>query len=382
MVSIGFFTTDFTATPAIDPLRTRIEGREVRIPGKKTVVHGGTFWYRGGMQAQELAKHGWDTHVSWQFRVAPDGHIQTMDPNGDWHDPEIFWSQRWMKKDADKMIRRARATGQVCIADLDDAFHALPKSNIAYTTTDPKSNPDFNREHYWKMLAACDLVTTSTEPLRREMDRLGVPSIVLRNAIDLARWHPHDPGENGMIGWIGGIQWRAADLALLRSVGLPEFLGDHGLPMYHGGDSQVPGVPKFWEQVGIDPRRTQCVTMPLCSIQDYPQLWEPLGISLIPLERVRFNESKSWLKQLESCAVGLPYIVSGGFAEQQLLIQEGTAGRVARNDKPVEWQRHLTELLDPDVRRHEGKINRSVAEAHDIAIRWRDWDAAYKESLR
>jgi len=121
--------------------------------------------------------------------------------------------------------------------------------------------------------------------------------------------------------------------------------------------------------------------MPLTHIAEYQKLWQPVGISLVPLERCRFNESKSYLKSLESCCAGVPYIVSAGFPEQQILIDEGSAGRIARNDKPNQWIDNLYELLDPEVRREEGKINRAFAEKHDITERWIDWHNVYEQVL-
>ena len=67
--------------------------------------------------------------------------------------------------------------------------------------------------------------------------------------------------------------------------------------------------------------------------------------------------------------------------EQRLLIAEGTAGREARNDKPGQWIDHLYDLLDPDIRVKEGKINRAVAEQHDIKDRYREWEAAYRDII-
>ena len=382
MTSIGFFSTDFTSEPIRDEAQSQIQGKDVFVPGQKRMSFGGTFLQRGAMPGMELNNHGYDNHLSWSFRVAPDGHIQTMDMTGEYRDPECWLSQRWMHKDAADQVRRARAAGQVVAADLDDAFHSLPKSNIAHSTTDAKNNPDFNRDHYWKMLAECDFVTVSTEPLKKEMERLGVPAFVVRNAIQLERWPQLDPGEDGkFVSWVGGIQWRAHDLQILRSVGLPQFLLDTDQGMYHGGDSQVPGVPKFWEQIGIDPEITPCASAPLSNIAEYPNLWAPVGVMLVPLERCRFNEAKSFLKSLEACATGVPYIVSAGFPEQQILIDEGSAGRVARNDKPRQWIDNLWELMDPDVRREEGKINRAVAEKHDIADRWVDWARVYEQFM-
>ncbi len=156
---------------------------------------------------------------------------------------------------------------------------------------------------------------------------------------------------------------------------------DYGQKFYHGGDSQVPGVAKAWDLAGIDTTKVQVATAPLSHIASYAELWVPVMVSLIPLERCAFNESKSYLKALESCAAGVPYVVSSGFPEQKILIEEGTAGRVARNEKPKDWRRHWEELLDPDLRAEEGKINRTIAERHDIAQRWQDWHEVYSQFI-
>lgn len=367
-MKIGFFTTDWQQSPS-------------PVEGKIAMTYGGTFYYRGALPAFELANHGYETIVSWRFQAAPDGHLRVMDTNGEWHDPDVFWSQRWMHEDAPEQMRRARAAGQIVIADLDDDFWSLGKTNVAYHTTDPKNNPGFNRDHYRAMLKECDAVTVSTEALRRRVESFGIPAFVVRNAIDIQRWAQNDPTTDGMIGWVGGIQWRAHDLEILAQF-LPQFLRDYGLPVYHGGDSQVAGVPKFHEKIGIDPSETPVGMAPLCDISNYQSLWAPINISLIPLEQVAFNEAKSWLKQLESCAAGVPYIVSADFHEQDLLIAEGTAGRVASNRKPSQWRNHLEELLDPEVRRAEGWTNRQIAEKHDIRARWEDWDTIYRQIVK
>ena len=378
MTQISLFSTDFTQEPVIDEAASKLAGSERFIPGAKRLSYGGTFKTRGAMPGMELNNHGYDNHLSWRFQIAPDGHIQTIDMQGNIHDPDIFWQQRWMERNGVEVFNRARSTGQKIVSDLDDDFWSLGKTNVAYHTTDPKNNQEFNRDHYWNNLGASDLITVSTEALRKRVERLGVPTVVVRNAVDLAEWPQNDPGTDGCVGWCGGIQWRAHDLHILRSIGLPQWLEDTGSTMYHGGDSQVEGVPKFYEQIGIDTNRVQCCSAPLKPIWEYPSLWAPINISLIPLEQVPFNQAKSWLKQLESCAAGVPYVVSAKFHEQDLLLGEGTAGRVARNDKPREWLDHLDALLDPDVRRKEGMINRSVAERYDIRQRWIDWDSAFE----
>ena len=380
---VAFFSTDFSESPVKDEYQSQIQGKDVFRQGVRKLEFGGTFLQRGAMPAMEMTKHDdWDCHLAWRFRSAPDGHIETLDVEGNWRDDiSCVVTQRWMHKDGPDQFRRARATGQIIISELDDNFWQLGKTNVAYHTTDPKNNPDFNRNHYWESLKASSAITVSTEALRKQVERLGIPTYVLRNAIDIERWPQNDPGGDGMISWIGGIQWRAHDLFCLRPV-LPGFLLEHGLPAYHGGDSNVPEVPKFHEQVGIDVSKTQVVYAPLMPIGEYTKLWEPVNLALVPLEKVAFNQAKSFLKSLEACCAGVPYIVSHGFPEQQILIDEGSAGRVAKNEKPQQWYDHLTDLLDPDLRRKEGAINRAVAEKHDIRIQWKFWDAAYKEILQ
>lgn len=380
-MEIGFFSTDFSSEPVLDEYQSQIQQKQVFVPGQQRMSFGGTFLQRGAMPAMELNKHGYNNHLSWRFECAPDGHIRTLDMNGEWHDPDVFWSQRWMHRDGPEQVRRARAAGQRCWADLDDAFHALSSTNIASKTTSSATNPEFNRDHYWKMLAECDAVTVSTQPLKREMERIGANAFVVRNAIQLERWPINDPGANSMFAWIGGVAWRSRDLQQLKINRLGDFLEYYSLPWFHGGDSQDPTVAKAWDLAGLDPTRVKIATAPLTHIAEYTKLWEPVGVSLIPLERCAFNESKSWLKQLESCAAGVPYVVSAKFPEQELLINEGTAGRQARNDKPQQWLDHWTDLLDPETRREEGAINRKIAENHDIQDRWRDWDDVYKQLI-
>jgi hypothetical protein len=377
MVKLAAWSSDWLSESVPDKERSALAGKTVFVPDQKMMTFGGTFYYRCALPTMELSNHGYEVFLSWQIDANPDGSFKLMNTLGDWDTPEIVVLQRHMGENMDVAIERAKSTGQTVINDLDDDFWELPKSNLARTTTDPKNNPSFNREHYFKAIKASSAVTVSTPALAKRVERLGAPVYLCRNAIDIERWPVLDPGTDGMIGWIGGIQWRANDMHILRQF-LPEFLEDFGLPFYHGGDSQVPGVQKAWEQVGIDPKTVQCTTAPLCHISQYPQLFQPLNVSLIPLEDVRFNHSKSALKALESSASGIPFIASD-LPEQRWFVEHGGAGRLAKNHKPQTWVDNLVDLLDPEVRRLEGKQNRAHAELFDIREQWKQWDAVYQE---
>ncbi len=377
MVTLAAWSSDWSAQPVPDPIKSALTGRQEFVKDKKQMIYGGTYYMRLAMPTMELAKHGYNSFLTWNLNVKPSGEFVCMDPQGDWHEPDIVWLQRHMGRDMDDAIRRARACGQLVIQDLDDQFWGLPSSNIAKDTTDPVTHPEFNRDHYRKAIGASDAATVSTPSLAKELELLGIPVYLCRNMIDIERWPQLDPTTDGMISWVGGIQWRARDLEQLKPW-LAPFLEDFELPFYHGGDSQVPGVKKAWDLAGIDPKRVKCATQPLCSIQEYPKIWQPVNISLIPLEDCKFNRGKSALKQLESSACGLPYIASD-LPEQRWFVEDGGMGRLAKRGKPQQWERHLEELLDPNVRRIEGNANRAHAEQFDIRDNWVQWDRVFRE---
>jgi hypothetical protein len=362
---IGVFSTDWQFEKVPDADQSRIQGRQV-FTTKRIASYGGTYYYRMALPFMELAKHGHECILSYAIDEATDGHIRVMDTAGEWHDDcDVVVFQRWMHEDGVDRAKKAIACGQIVINDVDDHFWALPKSNVAHKTTDPSNNPSFNRVHYRKMIEASSAIIASTETIANEFRDVDPPVFICRNAIDIERWQPHDPGADGMVGWVGGIPWRGNDLTLLCGV-LRPFLEQNDLPFYHGGESDNPNYPKAWQQLGLNPERTQLATRPLVHIAEYPSLWDPVNLAVIPLEDSRFSRAKSWLKGLEASAAGIPFIASK-MPEYELL----GVGRLAKTAK--QWRRHLEELLDPDVRRAEGIVNRRRAEELSIGNQYHQW---------
>jgi glycosyltransferase involved in cell wall biosynthesis len=365
VTKVGWFSTDFQFEAAPAPGQ----------PGRKKVTYGGTYHYRMAVPAGGLETYGsgWECVLSPAVRPAPDGHLMVMGTDQRWHDDcDVVVFQRWMHEAGADMARRARAAGQVIVQDVDDQFWALPTTNIARKTTDPSSRKDFNRDHYRRMIAASSAVICSTASIAGSLSRLGPPVSVCRNAIDIDRWHVRDPGQDGMVGWVGGIAWRGNDLPLLKGV-LGPFLDRYGLPFYHGGHDPNPQVGKAWDQLGLDPARV--AHMPIVDIGRYPELWAPINLAVIPLEDSTFNRGKSWLKGLEAAACGLPFIASK-LPEYERL----GCGRLAKTGS--QWTAHLEALVDPEVRRVEGAANRRRAEELSIARQWQQWDTVLRDLVR
>ena len=366
-MKIGAISTDWLLTDQIGDVTF----------ARKPII-GGTGSYRQIIPGTELAKHG-HTFVATcmeNLSSSDSGLFIVTDFDGNKHfDCDILWLQRLMGEDMPERIKRARACGQVVINDLDDWFWGLPTTNVAFHMTHPKSNPLFNRDFYLKAIQAGSGVTVSTKYLAGRLDKIGIPTVLCRNALDIDQWPVLDATDTGNVGWVGGIPWRGSDLAQLKGI-LGPFLEKHGLTFVHGGHS--PQGPSAMEQLGIDPTKVECMTAPILDFAEYQKLWEPIDVLVAPLEESSFNRSKSSLKLFEGSASGLPCIGVSWHEEYQWWAKE-SAVRLARNAR--DWIKHLEALLDPVVRKEEGAINRAAAEKQSIGELWPVWEQAF-ESIK
>lgn len=364
MPKVGYFSVDWHFMP------------NAKDKTKQDAYAQAANYWRMFVPARELKEQaGYETVHSFNFEPAEDGHFRVMDPFGEWHDDcDIVVLQRWMQKDADKATKRARATGQIIIHDVDDHYWAIPKTNMARYFTDPTKFPEFNRDIYLKNLAVADAITVSTPALARRLQSLGPPVFICHNYIDIRPWQVRDPEMPGLVGWVGGLPWRGHDLGILKQ-GIAEFLKENNLPFYHGGHVNEYGAPTAAEQLGMDFAKVQ--TRPICEMDGVPNLWYPISVAVIPIEDTPFNRAKSWVKGLEACASGLPFIASK-MPEYEAL----GVGRLVDQRKPSapqQWVDNLLDLLEPETRRAESARNRERAEELSIQNNWQVWDNVYRE---
>jgi hypothetical protein len=114
-------------------------------------------------------------------------------------------------------------------------------------------------------------------------------------------------------------------------------------------------------------------------IEQWPHAVAELGIGIAPLADTRFNSAKSFLKPMEMCAAGVPWVASPR-AEYRRLHAMG-AGILA--DRPRVWYRELKRLREsPALRQEMSEAGRAVAaqlRLDDHSWRWLDaWQRAYE----
>lgn len=334
---------------------------------------GGSGWYRAGVPAAELARRGHDVVVGTLLahNRADELGVRSWDETHHW-DFDVVVLQRWMYEDLPGRVRRAVASGQRVVNDVDDWFFGLATSNRAFQATHPRLNPESNLNHYRGVLAASSFVTVSTEYLAGRLRSLtGGRVKTVRNSIDLGRWHAKTPTDRSpVVGWVGATPWRSGDLETLRGVVGP-FCDSRGLTFHHAG--HVEGRPSAGEVLGVR-SHTEELMVP---IHEYPRLFQGVDVGIVPLADRPFNEAKSAIKGMEYAASGVPF-VAADTAEYRWLADKG-CGRVAR--RPREWLRHLDELTDPGVLAEEAAKNSAAVAPLDSSLAGEEWEQALLSGL-
>lgn len=338
---------------------------------------GGAGWYRTALPAEALKRY---SNGEVETVIGPDcgykegGGLAVRTWRNEVHnDCDVIVLQRWMEETAVEATLKARAAGQIVVNDVDDWYDGLDPQNRAFWYTHPKFSPEANRNIYRKAVASSSAITVTTPFLHDKLKRLGRPVYLLPNAIDLERWDVQDVTGQAKIGWVGSTGFRSRDLQELRGV-LGPFLNRHDLEFVHAG--AAPGLGAAGLELGVDENRTSTVSM--CSIYDYPKLFEGFNVGLAPLSDVPFNHAKSAIKGLEYAASGIPFVASRAPAYMDLAHRYGV-GLIAH--RPKHWIRHLEHLLDEQERIELGRHARKAIAPFDIRTAWQNWAKVYTEIL-
>lgn len=351
MRSVAFLTTDFS-------------------PGTNPLQPGGCAWYRCYLPMLEVKQHGWDIGMGipdWDIGRGF-GLVHTKDTTICGWDVVVL--KLLMRRDTPHQVTQARKTGQKVIVDVDDFYAGLTPQNQAYAVTAPENDPDRNREHYERVIEAADVITVST-PFLRDWYAERHPDVrLIRNGIDFGRYTrvKDRAGWRPTIGWVGGIPWRSGDLETVREW-LPDFVAEHGLRLHHSGHLKK-RPERFSTKVGVD--ESLVSLSPMVPILDYPGLFTGFEVGVVPLTDIPFNHAKSTIKGLEYAAAGIPFVAAA--SPEYVRLAELGIGRVASS--PDEWIKHMTDLLDPAVRKREAARHRALVST-DFSMRERgkEWAA-------
>ena len=173
-----------------------------------------------------------------------------------------------MQKDILPVIPKAKANGQKLLYDIDDHFDGLQPDNLAYQNTDPKTNPENNRDIYKEIIALTDTVVTSTPFLRDYYSERHPDVRMIRNGVDIQRYTMRKQAKRPIIGWVGATPWRTKDLEILDPW-LNKYLLRKNLRFWHSGETDKAAT--FAERAGVT--KTLVDSWPMMPITRYPAMF-------------------------------------------------------------------------------------------------------------
>jgi glycosyltransferase involved in cell wall biosynthesis len=260
------------------------------------------------------------------------------------------------------------------VADLDDDFHAIPKSHPGYQAVGP-GNPKHLRGHK-KCLEMADKVTVTTLELA---NRISVPPLavsprkieIIPNGWGDSQWWDYRYERDTVnIGWGGTITHRS-DFLLCKDA-LDHILGKYKyVRIVIAGD---PEIYKMFPKV----KEPQKMFLPMVRYEDYPHTLMYYDILIAPLEDNLFNGAKSDIKLVDAGASKIPFVASDVPIYRDDIWQEGGYLVHGKNS----WINALEELvLHDEVRARKGRECRRAAEARHMNVLAKDWLSVYKEAL-
>jgi glycosyltransferase involved in cell wall biosynthesis len=261
--------------------------------------------------------------------------------------------------------------GLKLVYDLDDDMWSVPSYNPAHLLF-RKLLPGF---HICAVQAHA--ITVSTEHLklmvRRELGKECPPIFVAENSMDFNLFRPVSPeyrlNRNGrvVVGW-AGTNTHSGDVKKVFDL-VPALLDE--LPQM---DFELVGLPmpETWKRFG-DRIRTRDY-IPVAEFQRYWASWQ-WDVALAPLERNKFNLSKSSIKMLEASTLGIPCVASRIASYEKFARYSKELPKYVMADSGAEWKRKIRDLVvDKGLRESVGaEMLRVGKEYYNIAknaVRW------------
>ena len=335
----------------------------------------GCAWYRCKLPMEQLQEnHEWICGMGFPGISDEFGLGLLVNNQKAVHGFGIVVLKLIMHKKVADFMDRAKELGQKIVVDIDDHFHGLSESNMAYRATDPSRNPEQNRDHYFRIIENSDAIITST-PFLADFHAARHENVhMIRNGIDIGRWsrRKDSSGRNPVVGWVGATPWRSNDLETLAPF-FSKILRKNNMRFHHAGHTV--NAPMAHDQLEIDPR--MCTAEPMRPILDYPKMFERIDVGIVPLSDVPFNRAKSYIKGLEYAAAGIPFVAAK--APEYVFLAENGVGRVAGSAE--EWEHHIGELSDPKKRKSDVAKNLENLTQFSMSKTGEHWNRVFSSIL-
>lgn len=268
--------------------------------------------------------------------------------------------QRFGKDDGESLpIWRRLRPGRRLIYETDDDMFTIDPTNVT-------SKAQFTPSLYDAIefaIGTAHVVTVSTPPLARVMEKYNPNVVVLPNCIDgklLTLQRPQR--ERITIGWTGGTS-HLKDWGVVAPH-LKRFLKKNPDVELHTMGTD------FAKVYGVPARNTDWHSN---IWHYYPKIDFDIGIA--PLDKIPFNRSKSHIKALEYAALGIPVVATDSEPYHDFVVH-GETGFLVQHDH--EWTRYLNMLVqDEKLRKQMGANAKDRAVEYTIQRRWKDWENAW-----
>lgn len=321
---------------------------------------GGAGWARIGQYIPYLREAGHEVTVGTMWKVRD--HVEVEDGyTKEKVAPDILIVQRIMHEGVADTTQMARKTGQIVVNDIDDWYWGLDPRNGAWKASHPKYNKAENTTFYARNVKACDFVISSTPFIADKVrEKFGVPTTVLKNTVDTARFSTVSQPDTPTIGWVGSTSHRSGDLEILSGI-FPQFLRNGSIKLLHAGHAD--GAPKFADALKVDESLVE--TTPMRPSSEYHEMLT-MNVGLVPLNDIPFNHAKSDIKGLEYASAGIPFIASPLSSYKELYDDWASGLILAR--RPRDWIKAVTTMLDKQYRIDSQQALLELVRQRDIAI--------------
>ncbi|MHA1974834.1 MAG: glycosyltransferase family 4 protein [Candidatus Hodarchaeales archaeon] len=256
--------------------------------------------------------------------------------------PQIYIFQKILKRKGVKVV-----------FDLDDPLF-LPTSKIFGVNIRPGSY------YLEKIIKNADFVTVNGHYLLNYVKSINKKCDIIHDPIDLELFFPKfENNDNKVtIGWMGSATSHYPNLVMLVKP-LYKLANNYDIKfkiVSSLGDTRVKKIYKKLEKfIEMDYGLDHWV-----SLNEFAQLLSGFDITVAPLQKTSWYESKSAQRVGISMALGVP-VVASPVGEQKYVIKHGVNGFLARNEE--EWYLYLKTLIENDKLRKEiGKEGMATAE--------------------